>query len=91
MPLIQPGKVLRWSGQPADATTQELMQSGSRMAFDSLHGGVWNTSQQLATTHQTLNQVVHPDKTVMTAGTSHRTAEELLQIGPLKHGPAFYR
>lgn len=87
MPLIQPGKVLRWSGQPADVTTQDLISSGPRMAFDSLHGGVWHTLQRKATAHQAPRKEGHPSGHIMAAG----TAEQLLQIGPLKHGPAFYR
>jgi hypothetical protein len=41
MPLIQPGKVLSWAGEPAAVSTREMMESVDRMPFDSQHGGVW--------------------------------------------------
>jgi hypothetical protein len=41
MPLLEPGRVLRWGGRDAETSTRALVRSGERLPFDSLHGGVW--------------------------------------------------
>lgn len=46
LPLVQPGRVLQWSGDSdaPNATTWELVKSSERAPFDSLHGGVWRAT-----------------------------------------------
>ena len=42
LPLVQPGRVLQWDGQPSKTTTAELVRQRERLPFDSLHGGAWH-------------------------------------------------
>jgi hypothetical protein len=45
MPLVQPGRVLRWPhAQPQDSTSS-LIASPHRLPFDSMHGGVWRRAR----------------------------------------------
>jgi hypothetical protein len=48
MPLVEPGRVLRWDGGPAETTTRELVQRGGRLPFGSLYGGAWRTAGSVA-------------------------------------------
>lgn len=41
MPLIQPGRVLRWPHGEPEESTRDLISSRDRKPFDSRNGGVW--------------------------------------------------
>jgi hypothetical protein len=43
MPLIEPGRVLKWNGKNAMTSTEALLRSGVQKSFDPLHGGVWRS------------------------------------------------
>lgn len=41
MPLVQPGRVLKWNGESAKMATHQLVRKKERMPYDSMHAGVW--------------------------------------------------